>query len=504
MVDDALRIDERVEEELERRLFHLKTLYDVSRELLVSVDVEQILRNFLMMTTGNFGVLDGFVFIQELPSRDISHFVSVGFKKNHRRELEKQSREVLFQAQEAGIGDGFIPLRSGKLPTGIVCAIPLRVDDSCSGLLGLGPKLVGEPYSDEDKDLLITLANNLTVVLKNARYAEALEDAYNEVSSLNRAKDKVLNHLSHELKTPLSLLKASIQMLRRKLTQYPESDWKKSLDRAERNLQRLMDVQYEVQDIMQDKEFKAYEMLKLLLDQCAEQLQVLATEEVGEGEVVERIRNRIEEIYGCPECEAEAVDMAEFVGQKLAELKPSFEHRLVDVSLTAEKTPIIFVPKEPLDKVVSGLVRNAIENTPDEGRVSIIVSNSGEGVRLKVQDTGVGIIEDHQRRIFEGFYPTQETDAYSSKKPFDFNAGGKGADLLRMKIFSERYNFDLSMASTRCKVIPGAGDVCPGSIRRCLSCDTEEDCYQSGGTSFEVYFPIGGKETSVHSIPVTN
>ena len=34
--------------------------------------------------------------------------------------------------------------------------------------------------------------------------------------------------------------------------------------------------------------------------------------------------------------------------------------------------------------------------------------------------------------ISEGFFTTQDTMAYSSKKPFDFNAGGKGADLLRI------------------------------------------------------------------------
>jgi len=36
---------------------------------------------------------------------------------------------------------------------------------------------------------------------------------------------------------------------------------------------------------------------------------------------------------------------------------------------------------------------------------------------------------------------------YFSKHPFDFNAGGKGADLLRMKVFGERYGFQLNMTS---------------------------------------------------------
>ncbi len=156
---------------------------------------------------------------------------------------------------------------------------------------------------------------------------------------------------------------------------------------------------------------------------------------------------------------------------------------------------VVRIPRDPLEKMVKGLIKNAIENTPDEGNVEIAVNKKGDGVQLVVKDTGVGIVEEHQRRIFEGFFPTQEINDYSSKNPFYFNAGGKGADLLRMKIFSERYNFKLVMTSSRCRFIPEAGDVCPGRISLCSSCRSAEDCYQSGGTTFEVFFP-GDAQTS--------
>ena len=79
--------------------------------------------------------------------------------------------------------------------------------------------------------------------------------------------------------------------------------------------------------------------------------------------------------------------------------------------------------------------------------------------------------------------------AYSSKRPFDFNAGGKGADLLRIKIFSERYGFKVDMDSTRCAFIPNESDICPGDISKCGFCNDEEDCFNSGGTIFTLYFP---------------
>jgi signal transduction histidine kinase len=142
---------------------------------------------------------------------------------------------------------------------------------------------------------------------------------------------------------------------------------------------------------------------------------------------------------------------------------------------------------------VGGLVKNAVENTPDGGRVEVMVRPEGSGVELLVKDFGVGITEENQRRIFEGFFTTQETMDYSSKKPFDFNAGGRGADLLRMKIFSERFGFRINMSSKRCKYIPGAGDKCPGDVDRCVHCSSVEDCLNSGGTVFTVFFRSAGE-----------
>ena len=86
---------------------------------------------------------------------------------------------------------------------------------------------------------------------------------------------------------------------------------------------------------------------------------------------------------------------------------------------------------------------------------------------------------------------------YSSKRPFDFNAGGKGADLLRMKIFSERYGFKIEMTSSRCLYIPLDKDICPGKISACDHCREREDCLESGGTTFRVFF----RETTIGASP---
>ena len=149
---------------------------------------------------------------------------------------------------------------------------------------------------------------------------------------------------------------------------------------------------------------------------------------------------------------------------------------------------MVRIPPEPLEKLVVGLIKNAIENTPDEGKVVVKVKKGDAAVVFSVKDFGVGIVEEHGKRIFEGFFPTHDTEAYSSKKPYDFNAGGKGADLLRLKIFSERFNFKLDVSSARCRYIPLSTDVCPGKISDCEFCQNIEDCYGSGQTTFTAVF----------------
>ncbi len=88
----------------------------------------------------------------------------------------------------------------------------------------------------------------------------------------------------------------------------------------------------------------------------------------------------------------------------------------------------------------------------------------------------------------DGLFHTKETALYASKKPYDFGAGGKGLDLLRMKVYGQRFGFDLSMISKRCVYIPTDRDQCPGDISRCPHVRNAKECATSGGTTFTVAF----------------
>jgi len=421
-------------------------------------------------------------------------------------DTQKRVREIRFQMDELVAGqviqsgepiiisdtskDSLHAERDKKLGYKInnLLSVPLRSRDRIIGVLTAINKKQGT-FEQTDVELLNLIAATVALSIENARFSEELMKAYRELTSLNRAKDKVFHHLSHELKTPISVLDSSLKIVAKNLAALPDQNWKRTMTRAQRNLERIIGIQYQVDDIIQDKQYKTYDLLSSILDQCADLLEALIVEQVGEGPVIGHVRNRIEEIFGPKEMVASKMVLDAHVKKRVEDLKPRFAHRQVDIITSFEPTPPIFLPADALQKVVDGLIKNAIENTPDEGKVEVVVRRKDAGAQLVVRDYGVGITEDNQRQIFDGFFSTQDTMDYSTKMPFDFNAGGKGADLLRMKKFSARYNFDIEMTSARCQFIPQADDICPGRIGACEFCTKTEDCYHSGGTTFSINFP---------------
>lgn len=365
--------------------------------------------------------------------------------------------------------------------------VPVRSSDRIIGVLAAFNKREGL-FEAQDQALLEMIAGTVGLSIENARFSDALKKSHRELLSLDRAKSKAINHLSHELKTPMAIFSGTLTIIEKKLARLPEKGWKRSMDRAQRNIERVKRLQDEITDIILEKEPEHLDVLSFLIDQCADLLETAIDMESGSTKLMDRVRTRINEIFQIKNNVAVKMSPDELVMDRLNRLAPEFVHRNLQIQQKIQKVPAIHMPVEVMHKVVDGLLRNAVENTPDHGKIDILVAPGNKGIRLVVKDSGTGIVRDHQTRIFEGFFPTRETADYSTGSAFDFNAGGRGADLLRMKIFSERYGFRLGLVSERCLYIPRKDDICPGNIDECPHCITRDDCFKSGGSEFSVHF----------------
>ncbi len=377
--------------------------------------------------------------------------------------------------------------------------VPIQIQDRLIGVLCAVNKKAGT-FDENDVNLLEAIANYVALPIENASINEALKRSYQEVQSLNRAKDSVIHHLSHELKTPLSILTASLSILKKRLAGLTETNWETILNRAQRNLDRLLDMQYQIEDILREKDYKIYYMLSALLDACSEELESLVSLNLEEQDIVDRLRRHIEKLFGPREASSGEIMLDQFVESQIETLRSKFAHRNCRVETQLASVAPIWIPAEVLAKIVEGLVRNAVENTPDSGRITVAVRAGEIGPELEVTDTGIGISEENQKLIFENYFTAYDTLQYASRKPYDFGAGGKGFDLLRMRIFSERYQFQIKMSSKRCSNIPPNTDTCPGDIEECDQTDQTEDCLESGGTTVTVQFHPADKIANRQSV----
>ncbi len=303
-----------------------------------------------------------------------------------------------------------------------------------------------------------------------------------ELKALDRARQRVIDHLSHELKTPLAIIGATLKRFNKPETaQYVE--------RMEQNLKRLKEIQVEVEDIVREVRGKEGTLFESHIEQMTDLLDVLFEENESLREPIRLLKTEIEQLFQAEENSPQALELGEQVLEAVDLGRSLAPQRQLALSATISYSPKIWMDPNTLRKILMAPLRNAIEATPDGGEINVIVRPFGRDVAVEIRDTGVGITPESQAQIFGGFYHAKDTNLYTTKKPFHFGAGGKGLDLLRLRILSKAYNFRIECESTRCPFIPEETDLCPESIEACLHVEGPEECARSGGTTFRMVLP---------------
>jgi two-component system phosphate regulon sensor histidine kinase PhoR len=342
--------------------------------------------------------------------------------------------------------------------------VPFRRRDGCCFDFAVTTSFLRAESAEGEKTGIVVVFKNIT-----------------EFKALDRARERVLNHLAHELRTPLSVILTSLKRLE-------SSRNEKIIERIKRNLKRLQDVQVEVEEIVKQGAFEEQSGKPPFLEQILDVVELLQEEESVHKDALHIFRKRIEDFFRVDKSKLQNVKIGEHILKAVESAGRLSSHRSVALLTRIKSDACIMIDPDVLDKTLMGLLKNAIENTPDGGEVIISLYRQPQSIVLEIKDSGTGIAEQSQKHIFGGFYHSLETDLYSTKKPFDFGAGGKGLDLLRIKIFGEIYHFQVECRSARCPYIPQENDACPGSVEKCLHVDTKSACARSGGTVLKLVF----------------
>ncbi len=240
--------------------------------------------------------------------------------------------------------------------------VPLLMRDRPVGVLEALNKLDSSPFSEEDGQVLMTLAAQAAVAIENARLITALQKAYEQLNRVDQIKSDFIAIASHELRTPLGLILGYAAMLKEDLK---NPDTSQQLDVVVNSALRLRDLIDDMVNVQHIEEGKA----KLVLTEFVLQ------------EVVQRVVEAVSELYTTKEQE-------------------------MLVNLPAQPLPLK-ADREKITLVINNLLTNAIKFTDPRGRIMVTAERKNGEVEVHVADTGIGIPAREVDRIFDRFYQVE-------------------------------------------------------------------------------------------------
>jgi adenylate cyclase len=171
-------------EKLEKRVFHLKTLYDLSQEIGFIEGTHGIMKNLLMMIMGTFGVVNGLALLVDSKSGKIESVTQRGMAKSA---IDRLSRSIETGCCKDLKGINCIQIldkhikKRGKDILNLLSSmkmsiwVPFQVNENLLSGIGLGEKLLGDSYTKDDQELLCTLCNQGAVAINNAKLIEQMK-----------------------------------------------------------------------------------------------------------------------------------------------------------------------------------------------------------------------------------------------------------------------------------------------------------------------------------------
>jgi len=222
-----------------------------------------------------------------------------------------------------------------------------------------------------------------------------LAEQNDRLRELDRLKDEFVSLVSHELRTPLTSIHGYVELLLEEEGQL-DDDQRRFLEIVNRNSERLLAV---VADLL-----------------------FLAQIDAGK-----------------PAIELASVDLNRIVEECVEASSPVADSKGIELRLQARRLPELKGDPVRLAQVLDNLISNALKFTPRGGSVEIRL-RAEEGLAvLEVEDTGLGIPEKEQERLFERFF--RSSNAIESAIP------GTGLGLTITKAIVERHGGTIEVES---------------------------------------------------------
>lgn len=321
---------------------------------------------------------------------------------------------------------------------------PIHSGNEWIGLIVLGPKISNLPYHAEELTLLHTLTDQLSLAIKNARLVDSLmrvnndfrrayqameqsnlhfQQALSQLQKIDQTKSDFISIASHELLTPITIMRGYTEILLEDPV-IVENDYHiRMLNGIHTGIMRLNEI------------------IETMLDMANIDASSLSLHKVD-------------------------VSLGYVIQSLTKSLKLTLEQRNITLTLEGlSDLPVIRADQEALRKVFNHLILNAVQKTPNEGKINITglpISHgqaglSEGGVEIIISDTGIGIKREHLDLIFTKFYQASNPQHHSSGK-IKFKGSGPGLGLAVAKGIVEAHGGKIWAES------PGYDEEkCPGS-----------------------------------------
>ncbi|MBN1930969.1 MAG: rhodanese-like domain-containing protein [Desulfobacterales bacterium] len=211
-------------DELDKRIFHLQAIYDLTAELSPLTDTQKLLDTFLLMILGTFSVGQGFVLVYDRREKIVA-LSDRGLE--HKATLSPEFTEkLLYQCLDVSAEKTLAPMsvtnltapdlfKTAGLSPATEYGLMFVVDSQLMGIIGLGPRISDTDFSKVEKTLLVNYVSNFMVFLKNARSFEMIQALNKDLEQQNEQLRKTIAELTearHKI-TTLEKAKAQIKMI---------------------------------------------------------------------------------------------------------------------------------------------------------------------------------------------------------------------------------------------------------------------------------------------------